>query len=63
MTQFYPLKMAEIKNSHQAIQISQNQGSISFQSLIKGIITFCAIWAFFEYKSAQGQGSTGHWLG
>ena len=55
--------MAEIKNSHQAIQISQNQGSISFQSLIKGIITFCAIWAFFEYKSAQGQGSTGHWLG
>ena len=38
--------MAEIKNSHQVIQISQNQGSISFQVSMKTIIIFCAVWFF-----------------
>ena len=54
-TPIYPLKIAEIKNRHWAIQINQNRGTISFQSLMKTIITFCAIWPFFGYTRAQGQ--------
>ena len=42
-TPIYPLKMVEIKNSHQVIQISQNQDPISFQFWMKTIIDFCAI--------------------
>ena len=42
----YALKISEIKNSHQVIQISQNQGPICFQFPVKTIINFCAIWAF-----------------
>ena len=38
--------MAEIKNSHRAIQVSQNQGAIFFQFPVKTIISFCSIWAF-----------------
>ena len=44
------MKMAEIKNSYRAIQISQYQGPISIQLSMKTIITFCSIWAFFGYK-------------
>ena len=47
LTLIYPLKIAEIKNSQLAIQISQNQSPIHFQLLMKTIITFCSIWAFF----------------
>ena len=43
-----------IKNSHLAIQINQNQSSISFQLSIKTIIMFCSIWAFFRYKRVIG---------
>ena len=39
--------MVKIKTSYRVIQISQNQGLISFQFLMKSIITFCAIWSFF----------------
>ena len=49
--------MAEIKNSHGAIQTSQNQVPISFQLSMETIITFCSIWAFFGYKWAMGPGS------
>ena len=63
----YPLKKAEIKKSkyffrkkfsHQAIQISQNQGPISFQFLMKTIVLF-ALCGFF---SLQGQRSRAHVL-
>ena len=50
LTPIYPLKMTQIKNSHLAIQINQNQSPISFKLLMKTIITFCYIWAFFRYK-------------
>ena len=46
LTPIYSLKNAEIKNTHQVTQISQNQGSISFQFSMKTIMNFCAIWAF-----------------
>ena len=52
--------MAEIKNSHQVIQISKNEGSISFQFSVKIVINFCAIWAFFGYKWAHDQRSSGN---
>ena len=42
--------MAKIKNSHQVIQMNQNQGPISFQFSLKTVMTFCSIWAFFGYK-------------
>ena len=47
LTPICPLKMVKIKTSYRVIQISQNQGLISFQFLMKSIITFCAIWSFF----------------
>ena len=47
LTTIYPLKMVKIKNSHHAIQMSQNQGSIFFPFSMKAIITFCSIWAIF----------------
>ena len=54
LTTIYPLQMVEIKNSHQAIQMSQNQGSISFPFSMKAIITFCSIWAIFsKIKKSQ----------
>ena len=37
--------MAEMKNNHQAIQLSQNQVPISFQFSMKTIISFCSVWA------------------
>ena len=46
--------MAKIKNSHQAIQISQNQGSISFQFLIKSIVTFFSVWVFLRLQMVPG---------
>ena len=49
--------MAKIKNSHGTIQISQNQGHISFQLLMESIMTFCSIWAFFGNKWEMGSGS------
>ena len=44
----YPLKTAEKKCSHRTIQISQNQGPISFQFSVKTIISFCSIWTFLS---------------
>ena len=44
-TPIYSLKMTKIKNSHWAIQISQNQGPISYQFSMKIIISLCVIWA------------------
>ena len=46
LTLLYPLKMAEIKKSHQATQISQYLGPTYFLFLMKSIITFCTIWIF-----------------
>ena len=45
LTSIYP----EIENSQPAIQISQNQSSISFQLSMKTIITFWSIWTYFGY--------------
>ena len=45
LTPLYPLKMAKMKNSHWAINISQNQGSIFYQFSMKIIISLCVIWA------------------
>ena len=56
----YRLKMVKTKNSHWAIQISQNQGPIFFQFSMKIIKSLCVIWIFFRYKWAQGQRSRGH---
>ena len=47
LTRIYQLKMAKMKNSHRAIQISQNPGPMSFQFSIKTIVTYGSIWAFF----------------
>ena len=44
----YPLKTAEKRCSHRTIQISQNQGPISFQFSVKTIISFCSIWTFLS---------------
>ena len=49
--------MTEIKNSHRAIQINQNQGPISIQLTLTTIITFCSSWAFFGYKWVMDLGS------
>ena len=48
LTLIYPLKTAEKKCSHRKIQISQNQGPISFQFSVKTIISFCSIWTFLS---------------
>ena len=45
-----PPEFAEIRNSHQAIQISQNQDPIYFQCLMKSKIRFSPIWDFFWCK-------------
>ena len=37
------LRMAKIKNSHQATQVNQNGSPLSFQFSMKTIITFCSI--------------------
>ena len=49
--------MAQIKNSHLAIQISQNQIPIFFQLSVKMIIAFCSVWIFFGYKWVIDPGS------
>ena len=49
--------MVEIKNSHQIIEIIQDQGPVSFQFPMKTVINFCAIWAFVGYKWTHGQRS------
>ena len=49
--------MVEIKNSHRAIQVSQNQGPISIRLSMKTIITFCSIWAFLGYKWVTSLGA------
>ena len=46
--------MTQIKNNHLAIQINQNQSPIFFQLLMKTIMTFCSIWAFFWHKWVTG---------
>ena len=48
LTLIYLLKTAEKKCSHRKIQISQNQGPISFQFSVKTIISFCSIWTFLS---------------
>ena len=49
--------MAQIKNSHLAIQISKNQIPIFFQLSVKMIIAFCSVWTFFGYKWVIDPGS------
>ena len=43
LTIVYPLKTAQIKSTHQAIQINQNKSPISFQFSMKTIATVCSI--------------------
>ena len=64
-TPIYPRKMDEIRNSHLAIQTSQNQSPISFQLSMKIITTFCSIWDF-RVQMGNGPGvqrSKGNSLG
>ena len=39
--------MTKLKNSNRNVQISDNQGPISFQLLMKTIVSFCSTWFFF----------------
>ena len=49
--------MAEIKNSQQDVQISQNQSPISIQLSMKTIIALCSSWTFFGYNWVMWPGS------
>ena len=57
--------MAKIKNSHGTIQISQNQGLISFQLSMETIITVAlpGLFSGTNGQWAQGQRLIGHSLG
>ena len=53
LTSIYLLKMIKTNNSHQVIQINQNQGLIFLQFSVKTVITFCSFLFFFGYKWAK----------
>ena len=58
LTSIYLLKMIKTNNSHQVIQINQNQGLIFLQFSVKTVITFCSFLFFFGYKWAKMKGSS-----
>ena len=60
LTSIYLLKMVKTNNSHQVIQINQNQGLIFLQFSVKTVITFCSFLFFLGYKWAQCQRWRGH---